>query len=111
MLVCWVVGLEQYSSQGQKERKKKEVRSGQVRPGQVSYLLLNILERVRRVDGKADQDNMRVGVGQRAETVIVLLAYLQYKIKMSVNLVVDWWNCGIVVVYRIVSYCIVSVSH
>ena len=59
--------------------KRKQKKRGQVRPGQVSYLLLNVLERVRRVDGKADQDNMRVGVGQRAETVIVLLAYLQYK--------------------------------
>lgn len=36
-------------------------------------LLLHIVERVGRVDGEADQDDVRVGVRQGAETVIVLL--------------------------------------
>lgn len=39
-----------------------------------SYLLLDVVERVRRVDGKADEDDVRVGVGERAETVVILLA-------------------------------------
>jgi hypothetical protein len=37
-------------------------------------LLLNIVERVRGVNGKTDQDNMGVGVGKRPETVVVFLA-------------------------------------
>lgn len=113
---CWMLegcGLLGWNNIPPKGKKKEKKKRGQVRPGQVSYLLLNVLERVRRVDGKADQDNMRVGVGQRAETVIVLLAYLQYKIKMSVNLVVDLvelWSY--VALCRIVSspYRIESVS-
>ena len=36
-------------------------------------LLLYIVERVGRVDGKANQDNVGVGVGERAETVVILL--------------------------------------
>jgi hypothetical protein len=39
-----------------------------------SYLLLDVVERVGRVDGKANQDNVRVGVRERAETVVILLA-------------------------------------
>ncbi len=39
-----------------------------------SYLLLDVVERVGRVDRKADQDDVRVGVGQRAQPVIILLA-------------------------------------
>jgi len=39
-----------------------------------AYLLLNVVQRVRGVDGKADQDDMRVGVTERAETIIVLLS-------------------------------------
>jgi hypothetical protein len=39
-----------------------------------SYLLLNVVERIGRVDGKANQDNVRIGVGERAETVVILLA-------------------------------------
>ena len=39
-----------------------------------SYLLLDVVERVGRVDGEADEDNMRVGVGQRAQTVVIFLA-------------------------------------
>jgi len=37
-------------------------------------LLLNVLERVGRVDGEADENHMRVRVRERAETVIILLA-------------------------------------
>jgi hypothetical protein len=40
----------------------------------VSYLLLYVVERVGRVDGEANQDNVRVGVGERAETVVIFLA-------------------------------------
>ena len=36
-------------------------------------LLLYIVERVGRVDGKANKDNVGVGVGERAETVVILL--------------------------------------
>jgi hypothetical protein len=38
------------------------------------YLLLDVVERVGRVDGEADEDNVRVGVGERAETVVIFLA-------------------------------------
>jgi hypothetical protein len=38
------------------------------------YLLLHVVERIGRVDGEANQDNVRVGVGERAETVVILLA-------------------------------------
>jgi len=37
-------------------------------------LLLNVIQRVGRVNGKTDQDDMRVGVTERTETVIVLLS-------------------------------------
>ena len=38
------------------------------------YLLLNVLERIRGIDGEADQNDVRVGVGERAKTIVVLLA-------------------------------------
>lgn len=38
-----------------------------------AYLLLNVVERVGRVDGKANEDNVGVGVGERAETIVILL--------------------------------------
>lgn len=38
------------------------------------YLLLDVVERVGRVDGEADKDDVRVGVGQRAQTVVIFLA-------------------------------------
>lgn len=44
------------------------------RRGHVSYLLLDVVERVRRIDGEADQDDVRVGVGEGAETVVIFLA-------------------------------------
>ena len=40
----------------------------------VSYLLLDVVKRVGRVDGEADEDDVRVGVGEGAETVVILLA-------------------------------------
>ena len=39
-----------------------------------SYLLLDVVKRIGRVDGEADEDNVRVGVGERAETVVIFLA-------------------------------------
>lgn len=38
------------------------------------YLLLNVLQRVRRVDGKADQDDVRIGVRQGAQAVVIFLS-------------------------------------
>jgi hypothetical protein len=38
------------------------------------YLLLDIVKRIGRVDGEANQDNVRVGVRKRAETVVIFLA-------------------------------------
>lgn len=37
-------------------------------------LLKNVVQRVRRINGEADQDDVRVGVGERSETVIIFLA-------------------------------------
>ena len=39
-----------------------------------THLLLNVVQRVRGVNGEADQDDMRVGVAERTETIIVLLS-------------------------------------
>lgn len=36
-------------------------------------LLLHVVQGIGRVDGEADQDDMRIGIGERAETVVVLL--------------------------------------
>jgi hypothetical protein len=38
-----------------------------------SYLLLHVVERVRRIDGEADQDDVRVRVGKRSEAVVIFL--------------------------------------
>lgn len=38
------------------------------------YLFLYVVKRIGRVDSEADQDDMRVGVGKRAETVVIFLA-------------------------------------
>ena len=40
----------------------------------IVYLLLDVVEGIWRVDGKADQDNMRIWVRQWAKTVVILLA-------------------------------------
>lgn len=37
-------------------------------------LMLYILQRIRGVDGEADQDDVRFGIGQRAQTLVVLLS-------------------------------------
>lgn len=37
-------------------------------------LLLDVVERVGRIDREADQDNVRIGVGKRTQAVIILLA-------------------------------------
>jgi hypothetical protein len=39
-----------------------------------AYLFLDVVERIGRVDGEADEDNVRVGVGEGAETVVIFLA-------------------------------------
>lgn len=39
-----------------------------------AYLLLDVVKGVGRVDGEANQDNVRVGVGQGAQTIVILLA-------------------------------------
>ena len=39
----------------------------------MTYLLLHVVERLRRVDSEANQDDVRVRVRERAETVIILL--------------------------------------
>ncbi len=42
--------------------------------GKLTRLLLDVVQRVGRVHGEANQDDVRVRVGQRAETIVVLLA-------------------------------------
>jgi hypothetical protein len=37
-------------------------------------LLLHVVQGVGGVDGEADEDDVRVGVGERAESVVVFLA-------------------------------------
>jgi hypothetical protein len=49
---------------------------------------LNVVERVGGVDGEADQDDVGVGVGQGAETVVVFLTSRIPKGQLDV-LVVD----------------------
>ena len=41
---------------------------------QRTNLLLNVVQRVGRVDGEANQDDVRVGVGEGTEAVVVFLA-------------------------------------
>lgn len=53
-------------------------------PCRVSYLLLHVVERIGRVDGEADQDNMRIGIRERAETVVIFLASSIPKGKLDV---------------------------
>ena len=38
-----------------------------------AHLLLHVVQGIRRVDSKADQDNVGVGVRQRSETIVILL--------------------------------------
>ena len=41
--------------------------------GRAAYLLLDVVKRVGRVDGETDQNDMRVGVGERAQSVVIFL--------------------------------------
>jgi hypothetical protein len=41
--------------------------------GRAAYLLLDVVKRVGRVDGETDQDDMRVRVGERAQSVVIFL--------------------------------------
>ena len=36
-------------------------------------LLLNVIERVRRVDGEANENDVGIGVGERAKAIVVFL--------------------------------------
>ena len=38
-----------------------------------AHLLLDVVKRIGRVDSETDQDNVGIGVGKRAETVIIFL--------------------------------------
>lgn len=40
----------------------------------MTYLLKDVVQRIRGVDGEADQDDVRVRVRERSETVIIFLA-------------------------------------
>jgi hypothetical protein len=40
----------------------------------IAYLLLDVIKRVRRVDGEADEDDVRVGVRERSKSVVIFLA-------------------------------------
>ena len=50
----------------------------------ITHLLLNVIKGVGRVDSEADQDDMGVRVGERTETVIVLLTSGIPKSKLDV---------------------------
>ena len=52
------------------------IKSAKISPSEARHtcLLLNVVQRVRGVNGEADQNDMGVGVTERAETVVVLLA-------------------------------------
>ena len=39
-----------------------------------AYLLLDVVEGIGGVNSEADEDDVRVGVRQRAQTVVILLA-------------------------------------
>ena len=40
----------------------------------LAYLLLHVIKGIRRVDSKADENDVGIRVGQRAETVVIFLA-------------------------------------
>jgi hypothetical protein len=50
-----------------------EVGNGRLRRETRTYLLLDVVERVGRVDGEADEDDVRVGIRERAQAIVVLL--------------------------------------
>ena len=55
---------------------QKEILEGMVDGGGdgETDLLLNVVERIRRVDSKTDEDDVRIWVGQRAETIVIFLS-------------------------------------
>jgi len=40
----------------------------------MTYLLKDVVQRIRRVDSEADQDDVRIRVRERSETVVIFLA-------------------------------------
>ena len=42
--------------------------------GGTAYLLLNVIKRIWRVDGEADEDDVRVWVRQRSQSIVIFLA-------------------------------------
>lgn len=50
------------------------VSDGSVPGARGPYLLLHVVERIGRVDGEANKDDVRVGVGERAKAVVIFLA-------------------------------------
>lgn len=42
--------------------------------GLISYLFLYVLEGVGQIDSKADKNHMRVRIGERSETIVILLS-------------------------------------
>ena len=54
-----------------------------------THLLLDVVKRIGRVDRETDQDNVGVGVGKRAETVIIFLTSSIPKSEFDV-LVIDF---------------------
>ena len=38
-----------------------------------SYLFLHVVQRVRRIDGKTDENDVGIRVGQWAETIVIFL--------------------------------------
>lgn len=61
----------------------------------MSHLLLHVVQRVWRVNGEADKDDVRVGVGERAETVIIFLTSGIPKSQLYM-LIVDLNICNVV---------------
>lgn len=42
--------------------------------GVLAYLLLYIVQRIWRVDGETNEDDMGIWIGQRAQTIVIFLA-------------------------------------
>ena len=39
----------------------------------MAHLLLDVIERIGRVDGEVDEDDVRIGVAERAHVIVILL--------------------------------------
>lgn len=61
----------------------------------MTNLLLNVVKRVRAVDGEADEDDVGVGVAQRAQTIIVFLTGRIPKREFD-TLPIDFYVCDVV---------------